>query len=105
MVGAFRGRIMNVHPSLLPAFPGLDAQRQALEYGAKISGCTVHLVDEECDHGPIVLQAVVSIHDDDTEESLSGRILEQEHLIYPRAVSLFLAGLHVEGRRVGATPG
>jgi len=105
MVSAFRGRILNVHPSLLPAFPGLDAQRQALEYGVKFSGCTVHLVDEECDHGPIVLQATVPVHDDDNEETLSARILEQEHRIYPRAVGLFFAGLHVEGRRVGAEVG
>jgi phosphoribosylglycinamide formyltransferase-1 len=105
MVTAFRGRILNVHPSLLPAFPGLDAQRQALEYGVKLSGCTVHLVDEECDHGPIVLQAAVPVHDDDTEATLSARILEQEHRIYPRAVGLVYAGLQVDGRRVAAEEG
>jgi len=101
MVGAFRGRILNIHPSLLPAFPGLHAQRQALDHGASFAGCTVHLVDEKCDHGPIVLQAVVPIQPDDTEETLSARILEQEHRIYPEALALLAAGrLRVEGRRV-----
>lgn len=101
MVEAFRGRMLNIHPSLLPAFPGLHAQRQALEHGVKLSGCTVHLVDEECDHGPILLQAAVPVLDDDTEDSLSARILEQEHLLYPRAVALFVEGrLQVAGRRV-----
>jgi len=99
MVEAFRHRMLNIHPSLLPSFPGLHAQRQALDYGAKVAGCTVHFVDEECDHGPILLQAAVPVLDDDTERSLSRRILEQEHLIYPRAVSLFFKGVHVEGRR------
>jgi len=99
-VKAFPHRILNIHPSLLPAFPGLDAQRQALEYGARITGCTVHLVDEELDHGPIVLQRAVEIRDDDSVESLSARILEQEHLAYPEAVSLVLSdGFRVEGRR------
>ena len=101
MVSAFAGRILNIHPSLLPAFPGLHAQRQAIEYGVKFSGCTVHFVDEQCDHGPIVLQAAVPLHDDDTEESLSARILEQEHRIYPRAVQLFFEQrLKLEGRAV-----
>jgi phosphoribosylglycinamide formyltransferase-1 len=101
LVGAFRGRILNIHPALLPAFPGLHAQRQALDYGAKVSGCTVHIVDEECDHGPIVLQAVVPVLDDDDEDSLSDRILEQEHKLYREAVALYCAGrLQVEGRRV-----
>ena len=101
MVSAFPGRILNIHPSLLPAFPGLHAQRQALEHGVKVSGCTVHLVDEQCDHGPIVLQAAVPVMDDDTEESLSARILEEEHRIYPRAVALHFAGrLSVSGRQV-----
>lgn len=101
MVEAFRGRMLNIHPSLLPAFPGLHAQRQALEHGVKLSGCTVHLVDEETDHGPILLQAAVPVLDDDTEDSLSARILEQEHLLYPRAVALFVEGrLQVAGRRV-----
>ena len=101
LIGEFRNRILNIHPALLPAFPGLDAQRQALQHGAKISGCTVHLVDEQCDHGPIVLQAAVPVLEDDDEESLSRRILEQEHRIYPEAVALFCQGrLVVEGRRV-----
>jgi phosphoribosylglycinamide formyltransferase-1 len=101
LVSAFPQRILNIHPSLLPSFPGLHAQRQALDHGAKISGCTVHLVDEECDHGPIVLQAGVEVRDDDTEETLAARILEQEHRAYPRAVSLFLSGRpRVDGRRV-----
>ena len=100
MVGAFRRRMLNIHPSLLPAFPGRDAHAQALEHGVKVSGCTVHLVDEECDHGPIVLQATVPLRDDDTVESLSARILEQEHRIYPEAVALFFENrLRVEGRR------
>jgi len=106
MIGAFPGRILNIHPSLLPAFPGLHAQRQALEHGVKVSGCTVHLVDEECDHGPIVAQTSVPVLANDTEESLSARILEQEHRIYPEAVALFFErGLRVEGRRVLAAPG
>lgn len=101
IVGAYRGRIFNVHPALLPAFPGLDAQRQALEHGVKVAGCTVHVVDEECDHGPIVLQAAVPVLDDDTEETLSRRILDQEHRIYPEAVALYFEGrLTIEGRRV-----
>ncbi len=100
-VSAYGGRLLNVHPSLLPAFPGLDAQKQALDHGVKVTGCTVHLVDEECDHGPIVLQAAVPVLEDDTAETLSQRILEQEHRIYPRAVALHLEGrLAVEGRRV-----
>jgi phosphoribosylglycinamide formyltransferase-1 len=101
LIEAYRDRILNIHPSLLPAFPGLNAQRQALDYGAKITGCTVHLVDEECDHGPIVLQAAVPITDDDDEETLSARILEQEHRTYSRALALLVADrLVVEGRRV-----
>ena len=105
MIGAFPDRILNIHPSLLPAFPGLHAQRQALEYGVKVAGCTVHLVDEECDHGPIVVQASVPVLQDDTEETLSARILEQEHRLYPEAVALcFERGLTREGRRVFACP-
>jgi phosphoribosylglycinamide formyltransferase-1 len=97
----FRGRIMNIHPALLPAFPGLYVQRKALEYGVKFSGCTVHFVDEGCDTGPIIIQAVVPVLDDDTEESLSARILNEEHRIYPEAVRLFSEGkLKIEGRRV-----
>jgi len=99
-IQAFRNRILNIHPSLLPAFPGLDAQRQALEYGVKVSGCTVHFVDEGLDSGPIILQAVVPVLDGDTEESLSARILEQEHQIYPKAIQCVLGGqIRIEGRR------
>jgi phosphoribosylglycinamide formyltransferase-1 len=90
-VAAFRNRILNVHPSLLPAFPGLDAQRQALDYGAKVAGCTVHFVDEAVDHGVIILQKTVTVNDDDTAETLSTRILEQEHLAYPEAISRVLS--------------
>lgn len=102
---AFPGRIMNIHPALLPAFPGLHVQRKALEYGARVTGCTVHFVDGGVDTGPIVIQAVVPILDDDTEESLSARILEQEHRIYPRAIELFAQGrLRIDGRRVRIEP-
>jgi phosphoribosylglycinamide formyltransferase-1 len=105
-VALFRNRVLNVHPALLPAFPGLDAQKQALEHGAKVSGCTVHFVDEQCDHGPIVLQAAVAVLESDTVESLSARILEQEHRIYPEAVRLYCQNrLRVEGRRVRIAPG
>ena len=101
LVEAFRGRILNVHPALLPAFPGLDAQKAALLYGVKVSGCTVHLVDDEVDHGPIVLQATVPVEDGDTVETLSARILEQEHAIYPQALALLASGrLEMDGRRV-----
>ncbi len=100
-VQLYRWRIMNIHPSLLPAFPGLNAQRQALEYGVKVTGCTVHFVDEGVDTGPIILQEAVEVKDDDDAESLAGRILEKEHMIYPRAVQLFAEGrLRIEGRRV-----
>lgn len=100
-VDAFPHRIMNIHPALLPAFPGLHVQRKALEYGVRFAGCTVHFVDTGTDTGPIIIQAVVPVHDDDSEESLSARILEQEHQIYPRAIQLFAEGrLRVEGRRV-----
>jgi phosphoribosylglycinamide formyltransferase-1 len=99
-IQAFRNRILNIHPSLLPAFPGLDAQRQALEYGVKVSGCTVHFVDEGLDSGPIVLQAVVPVLDGDTEELLSARILEQEHQIYPKAIQCVLdERIRIDGRR------
>lgn len=90
-VEAFRGRILNIHPSLLPAFPGLDAQRQALEHGVKVSGCTVHFVDETLDGGPIIAQRTVPVIEDDTVDSLSARILEQEHQLYPEAVALVLS--------------
>jgi phosphoribosylglycinamide formyltransferase 1 len=99
-VAAFPNRILNVHPSLLPAFPGLDAQRQALEYGAKVAGCTVHFVDEAVDHGVIILQKTVPVHDDDTAETLSGRILAQEHATYPEAIARVLSGEYgVQGRQ------
>lgn len=99
-VEAFPNRILNIHPSLLPAFPGLDAQHQALEYGAKVAGCTVHFVDEAVDHGVIVLQKTVPVFDDDTAEKLSRRILEQEHVAYPEAIVRVLTGkYHVVGRR------
>ena len=100
-IQAYRGRILNIHPSLLPAFPGLEAQRQALEHGVKIAGCTVHFVDENLDAGPIVLQSAVPVRDDDTEESLSSRILAEEHRIYSEAVRIVLEGRYrIEGRRV-----
>lgn len=89
-VEAFRGRVLNIHPSLLPSFPGLDAQRQALEHGVKVSGCTVHFVDETLDGGPIIMQRAVPVIDGDTVETLSARILEQEHQLYVEAVGLFL---------------
>ncbi len=101
IVARFRHRIMNIHPSLLPAFPGLEAQRQAVEYGVKVSGCTVHFVDEGMDTGPIILQATCPVFEEDTPETLAERILEYEHQIYPRAVKLFLEGkLEVRGRKV-----
>lgn len=101
----FKNRIMNIHPSLLPSFPGLEAQRQAWEYGVKFSGCTVHFVDETVDGGPIILQAVVPVFDDDTPETLAERILKEEHRIYPEAVQLFAEGrLKIEGRRVRILP-
>jgi phosphoribosylglycinamide formyltransferase-1 len=99
-VGEFRGRILNIHPSLLPAFPGLEAQRQALEYGVKFTGCTVHFVDENLDAGPIVAQAVVPVLDGDTPDTLAERILEEEHCIYTEAVRIVLEGQYrIEGRR------
>ena len=100
-IRAFPQRILNIHPSLLPAFPGLDAQHQALEHGVRISGCTVHFVDEDLDAGPIVLQAAVPVEDADTVETLSARILRQEHQIYSEAIRLVLARRYrIEGRRV-----
>ena len=100
-VERLRGRILNIHPSLLPAFPGLEAQRQALEHGVKFAGCTVHFVDETLDAGPIILQAVVPVRDDDTVESLSARILTEEHRIYSEAARIVLEGRYrIEGRRV-----
>src|SRR5579885_1885194 len=100
-VQQFSGRILNIHPSLLPAFPGLEAQRQALEYGVKFTGCTVHFVDENLDAGPIVMQAAVPVADTDTEASLSEKILREEHKIYSQAVKIVLEGkFRIEGRRV-----
>jgi phosphoribosylglycinamide formyltransferase-1 len=100
-VAAFSNRIMNIHPALLPSFPGLHVQNKALEHGVRFSGCTVHFVNEECDEGPIIIQAVVRVFPDDTEEQLAERILKQEHRIYPRAIQLYAQGrLHVVGRKV-----
>jgi phosphoribosylglycinamide formyltransferase-1 len=100
-VRQYRMRIMNIHPALLPAFPGLHAQKQALDYGVKVSGCTVHFVDEGMDSGPVILQKAVPVIEGDNEESLSARILEQEHELYPEAVGLFCEGrIKIEGRRV-----
>lgn len=100
-VREFPMRILNIHPSLLPAFPGLDAQHQAFDYGAKISGCTVHFVDEKLDHGPIILQAAVPVEAGDTAESLSARILAEEHRLYSEAIAIVLSGRYrIEGRRV-----
>ena len=97
----YRGKIINIHPALLPSFPGLHAQKQTLEHGAKVSGVTVHFVDEGCDTGPIIAQAAVPVLEHDTEDSLSARILEQEHKLYPQAIKLFAEGkLKIEGRRV-----
>ena len=100
-VSKFRGKVLNIHPSLLPAFPGLDAQHQALSHGVKMTGCTVHLVDEQLDAGPILMQAAVPVEDGDTVETLSTRILREEHRIYPEAIAWMLSGNYrVEGRRV-----
>lgn len=101
LVNAYANRMMNIHPSLLPSFPGLDVQKKAIEWGCKLAGCTVHFVTEGVDEGPIILQAAVPILDEDTPDTLAARILEQEHKIYPRAVRLFAENrLRVEGRRV-----
>ena len=100
-VAKFPNRILNIHPSLLPSFPGLESQRQALEYGVKLAGCTVHFVDENLDAGPIIVQAVVPVKDDDTEASLSERILKEEHRVYSEAVRMVLEGNYrIAGRRV-----
>ncbi len=100
-VAAFPGKVLNIHPSLLPAFPGLDAQEQALSHGVKITGCTVHFVNEDLDAGPIVLQAAVPVLDHDTAETLSARILTEEHRIYSQAISIVLGGQYrIEGRRL-----
>ena len=101
LLDAFPNRILNVHPSLLPAFPGLDAQRQALDHGVRISGATVHLVTSDLDAGPIVLQTTVPVLDNDTVETLSARILVEEHRLYPEAIRIVLSGVwRLEGRRV-----
>ncbi len=108
LLSAFQNRILNIHPALLPAFPGLHAVRQALNAGVRVSGCTVHIVDEGTDTGPIVVQAAVPVLDGDTEESLAARILAQEHRCYPRAIALMAQGrVRIEGRRVriDARPG
>ena len=100
-IKAFSNRIMNIHPALLPSFPGLNVQQKAVDHGARFSGCTVHFVNEECDDGPIIIQAVVPVFSDDTGETLAARILDQEHRIYPRAIQLYAEGrLKVVGRRV-----
>ena len=103
-VQQFPRRILNIHPSLLPAFPGLEAQEQAFAYGVKVSGCTVHFVDEELDHGPIIVQKAVTVQGDDDEHSLAARILEQEHLAYTEAIKIVLGGkFEVRGRRLVTT--
>lgn len=105
LLRAFAGRIVNIHPALLPAFPGLASWKQALDYGAKVTGCTVHFVDEGMDTGPIILQRTVPVLDDDTPESLHARIQEQEHIAYPEALQWIADGrVSVEGRRVRVAP-
>lgn len=105
LLDAYKGRIMNIHPALLPSFPGLHAQRQALDYGVKVSGCTVHFVDPGVDTGPIILQAAVEVKDNDAEETLGQRILKEEHQIYSRAITLFFKKrLKIEGRKVIISP-
>ncbi len=101
LLSAYKDRILNIHPALLPAFPGLHAQKQAFEYGVKVAGCTVHFVDECLDGGAIILQRCIEVREDDTDETLADRILEQEHKIYPEAVKLFVENrLRIEGRKV-----
>jgi phosphoribosylglycinamide formyltransferase 1 len=101
LIDPFKNRIMNIHPALLPSFPGLHSQKQALDWGVKVTGCTVHFVDAEVDHGPIIVQAAVPIQEGDTEEALSRRILEQEHIVYSQAVKWFCEGrLKIDGRQV-----
>ena len=100
-INAYKNKIMNIHPALLPSFPGLHVQKKALDYGAKVSGCTVHFVDEGLDSGPIIIQRAVEIKEDDKEETLTKRILKEEHQIYPRAIQLFAQGrLTINGRKV-----
>jgi phosphoribosylglycinamide formyltransferase-1 len=101
LLKAFPHKIMNIHPALLPSFPGIHGQKQALEYGVKLSGCTVHFVDEGVDTGPIIIQSAVQVFDDDTEETLAARILEEEHRIYPQAIQFFAEGkIEIKGRKV-----
>ena len=101
VLNAFPQKIMNIHPALLPSFPGIHGQKQALEYGVKLSGCTVHFVDEGVDTGPIIIQSAVQVLDDDTEETLAARILKEEHWIYPQAIQLFAEGkIEIKGRKV-----
>ena len=101
----FAGRMLNIHPALLPAFPGLHAQKQALDYGVKIAGCTVHFVDEGLDSGPIIIQKAVPVFDDDDEDAIDARILEQEHIAYSEAIALFCDDrLKIEGRKVRVLP-
>jgi phosphoribosylglycinamide formyltransferase-1 len=100
-IKAYSNRIMNIHPALLPSFPGLQVQKKAVEHGVRFAGCTVHFVNEECDEGPIIIQAVVPVFADDTEETLGARILKQEHRIYPQAIQLYAENrLRVVGRKV-----
>ena len=101
LLKAFPHKIMNIHPALLPSFPGIHGQKQALEYGVKLSGCTVHFVDEGVDTGPIIIQSAVQVFDDDTEETLAARILKEEHRIYPQAIQFFAEGkIEIKGRKV-----
>jgi phosphoribosylglycinamide formyltransferase-1 len=101
ILNAFPQKIMNIHPALLPSFPGIHGQKQALEYGVKLSGCTVHFVDEGVDTGPIIIQSAVQVFDDDTEETLAARILKEEHRIYPQAIQFFAEGkIEIKGRKV-----
>lgn len=103
-VQQFPQRVLNIHPSLLPAFPGLNAQKRALDHGVKVSGCTVHFVDEHLDHGPIIVQKTAPVLESDDEHTLAARILEQEHVAYAEAINIVLGGCRVEGRRVLAAP-
>jgi phosphoribosylglycinamide formyltransferase-1 len=101
LLNAFPQKIMNIHPALLPSFPGIHGQKQALDYGVKLSGCTVHFVDEGVDTGPIIIQSAVQVFDDDTEETLAARILKEEHRIYPQAIQFFAEGkIEIKGRKV-----
>jgi phosphoribosylglycinamide formyltransferase 1 len=106
LLQAYPGKIMNIHPALLPSFPGMHAQRQAVDYGVKFSGCTVHFLDSGVDSGPIIIQAVVPVLDDDTEESLAERILKEEHRVYPQAIQFFASGrIQIKNRRVIVSEG